>query len=134
VAEAKTFELGKSYDFETLAPIILNASYKNVRVLQMMLAEKAITEGDVVTTHEVLKAYISGLPNSINDCSFIQFVTQDGVEFILAKEYINPYSIVQVTKTNLVLTAVSVTSTDIANVLNVVKELGISYTYTTVTE
>jgi len=118
------FQLKKTYSFRTLAPNILGDSYSGMKVLAIMTGEQATMHEDVATTHGVIKAYISGLPSSVNSCTFILFEKHDGTKKVFAVEYIDPYSISEVTITNARIDVMNVTSTEIAIIRSRLMELG----------
>jgi len=119
------FELKKTYKFDTLAPSILGASYSNVKVIGIITAAEAKKYRDIHTLHNTVSPVISGLPAVVNDLTYILFKKIEGdEEFVLAKEYIDIFTIQLVTTTNLRITMENIT-TDTASVISArLKELG----------
>lgn len=128
------FALNRTYDFniDSGGEQILGASYENMRVTAIMTANEACSvSSDITSTHDRLIRKINALPKSINDCTFIRFEKQDvaKTKVILAIEYIDPHSIVEVTTTNILARFVNVTSADLAKIRKICLENG----YTNIT-
>ena len=97
---AGTFELRKRYNFTTKAPAILGAEYRNVMVESIMTATEAVKYSDVLTLHEQIRTVLN-LDLEVANCTYIKFRTLDGETVILALEYINSDSIVEVKTINI---------------------------------
>lgn len=120
------FNIGLSYNFSTLAPAILGATYTNMKVIGILTMDEAIKYYDVVTRHEALKGIIPGLPVTPNNMTFILFQNAAGDKIVLAQNYIDPNTIVAVTTLNLQIDIFNVPSTTEAQVTQALKELGIT--------
>ena len=84
---AVTPQLGKTYNFKTLSPVILGSEYKNQKVIGIFNSTEAMKYGDIQTTYALVSKQISTLPK-INDLTFVLFESLDQDKTILALEYL----------------------------------------------
>jgi len=117
--------INASYNFTTLAPSILGASYVNMKVKGLVTIDEAVKHTDVVTKHAAVRPLISGLPVSPNNLTFVIFVDGAGNELVIAESYIDPASLVLVTTVNLSIQVFDVPSTMEAMLRLRLKELGV---------
>ena len=122
---AGTFELRKRYNFTTKAPAILGAEYRNVMVESIMTATEAVKYSDVLTLHEQIRTVLN-LDLEVTNCTYIKFRTLDGETVILALEYINSDSIVEVKTVNIRVDVLEANTDDILIIQERLKELGYS--------
>ena len=122
---AGTFELRKRYNFTTKAPAILGAEYRNVMVASIMTATEAVKYSDVLTLHEQIRTVLN-LDLEVANCTYIKFRTLDGETVILALEYINSDSIVEVKTVNIRVDVLEANTDDILIIQERLKELGYS--------
>ena len=122
---AGTFELRKRYNFSTKAPAILGAEYRNVMVESIMTATEAVKYSDVLTLHEQIRTVLN-LDLEVANCTYIKFRTLDGETVILALEYINSDSIVEVKTVNIRVDVLEANTDDILIIQERLKELGYS--------
>lgn len=122
---AGTFELRKRYNFTTKAPAILGAEYHNVMVESIMTATEAVKYSDVLTLHEQIRTVLN-LDLEVANCTYIKFRTLDGETVILALEYINSDSIVEVKTVNIRVDILEANTDDILIIQERLKELGYS--------
>ena len=120
-----TFELRKRYNFTTKAPAILGADYRNVMVESIMTATEAVKYSDVLTLHEQIRTVLN-LDLEVANCTYIKFRTLDGETVILALEYINSDSIVEVKTVNIRVDVLEANTDDILIIQERLKELGYS--------
>jgi len=120
------FELNKVYNFNTLAPNILGASFTNMKVKGIMTATEAMKYRDIYTLHNNLLTTISGLPTNINDLTFVLFSNLDGTDLVLANEYIDTFTVVVVNTTNIRIDVLNTTTNDISILRTRLLELGYS--------
>lgn len=118
------FELKKSYNFTTLAPTILGNEYKAMKVKAILTSDNALKFRDIATLHTTVKSVISNLPESITDLTYILFENQDKEELVLALEYINTDSVIEVQGVNIRINITNVTVDDISTLTLRLKELG----------
>lgn len=98
---ATTFQLNKSYNFRTLAAALLNHEYKNQKVVGIMNAKEAVKYRDIQTLHSNVSKMVTNLPQDINKLTFLLFENMDREKQVLALEYIDPNSIVEITTFNI---------------------------------
>lgn len=120
---AVTPQLGKSYNFKTLSPVILGSEYKNQKVIGIFNSSEAMKYGDIQTTYSLISKEISTLPK-INDLMFVLFESLDQDKTILALEYLDINTIVEVTTFDLNITIKNASTEDTTIITNVLKELG----------
>lgn len=120
---AITPQLGKSYNFKTLSPVILGSEYKNQKVIGIFNSSEAMKYGDIQTTYSLVAKEITTLPK-INDLTFILFESLDQNKTILALEYLSINTIVEVTTFKLNITINNANTEDTSIITNVLKELG----------
>lgn len=127
------FELKKSYNFniKSEAAGIIGEKYKLAKIKGIITSEEAVKYTDIATMHETLKPLITTLPDSVNDLSYVLFETQDGDQKVLALEYIDVNTIVEVKSINLRAQILGVSTDDIAIIKSALSELG--YANVTVT-
>jgi len=119
------FTVGNSYNFTTLAPTILGASYSNMKVIGIVTMSEAVRYSDVVTKHESVKTIIPGLPNTPNTLLFVVFEDSAGDKLVIAQDYVDLTTIVLVTTINLTIQVFNVASSMEPIVRQRLKELGI---------
>ena len=120
---AVTPQLGKTYNFKTLSPVILGSEYKNQKVIGIFNSTEAMKYGDIQTTYALVSKQISTLPK-INDLTFILFESLDQEKTILALEYLDVNTIVEVTTFNLNIIVNNASTEDTSIITNMLKELG----------
>lgn len=119
------FKLNKTYKFTTLVPAILGETYTNMKVKAILTASEAVKYRDIITLHNQLKTKITALPTSVDDYSgFILFENSSGEVVLLADEYIDTYSVVEIKSITINLTVFDCDSTDINIIRTAMLELG----------
>lgn len=121
---AITMELNKVYNFNTLAPAILGTSFTNMKVKGIMTATEAMKYRDIYTLHNNLLSTITGLPTNINDLTFILFKNLDGIDTMLALEYIDGFTIKLVSTTNIRIEILNTSTNDVGILRTRLLELG----------
>ena len=88
---AVTIEVNKVYSFDTIAPFILGASFKNAKVISILSYSDAIKQQNVnnnfTTLSNMYPTAFTG--TSIETSIFYKMVLPSGQEIILASQYIN---------------------------------------------
>ena len=120
---AVTPQLGKTYNFKTLSPVILGSEYKNQKVIGIFNSTEAMKYGDIQTTYALVSKQISTLPK-INDLTFVLFESLDQDKTILALEYLDVNTIVEATTFNLNIIVSNASTADTSIITNMLKELG----------
>lgn len=121
------FSINKSYTFTTLAPAILGGVYSTVKVKSLMSAAEAVKYRDIHTLHTSVKSLIVGIPNSVNDLTYVLFEASDAnkTNTLLAVEYIDPFTIVEDISIILDIRVNNAQTTDIALIRSSLLEIGI---------
>ena len=116
-------QLGKTYNFKTLAPVLLGSEYKNQKVIGIINSTEAMKYSDIQTTYSLVSKEISNLPK-VNELTFLLFESLDKDKTVMALEYIDTNSIVLITTFNLVITLNNANNEDTTIITNHLKELG----------
>ena len=95
------FSLIKIYNFSTLMPSVLGTSFKSMKVKGVLTSQEAVKYRDIATLHATVLPMLSGLPKRIEQLSYILFENIDGEQLLLAYEYIDISSIVEVKTINI---------------------------------
>ena len=119
-----SFNIGKTYNFTTLAPDVLGGEYRAMKVISMMTATEAVKYRDIYTLHSSLIDHIPNLPTDANDCVFVLFENQDKIKIVLALEYIDINSIELVETTNIEIKLFNTNTDDLAIIRSRLLELG----------
>lgn len=121
------FKINKNYNFTTLSPEILGGSYIGMKVKMIMSAEEAVKFRDIHTLHQTLLTVIDGLPEDINDCTFLLFEPADNSKSkqVIASEYIDIFSISEVSTQNLRIEIFDVNTNTLGIIRTRLSELGI---------
>lgn len=117
-------KINATYNFYTLAPVILGGEHKNMKVKAVMGAAEAIKYSDIVTMHTRLKPTITGLPDSHLDCTYVLFETINNETVVFALEYLDQNSITEVSSINIRIDFRSAENQDIAVIRARLLELG----------
>lgn len=118
------FKIKGIYNFSTKASAILGNQFTNMRVKGIIDFEEAVKYRDVATLHATVKPSIPGIVDDVKDLTFVLFETIDGDDLLLAKEYINAESIVQVQTVNIRAEVTNVTTEDLNIIKTKLTELG----------
>ena len=120
------FSLKKLYNFNTLAGVMLGQSYQSMKVVSIMDSKQAIQHADILTIYNNVKTVISNLPSSVDDLTYILFENTDKEKVLLALEYIEISSVVEVETIDIVMKVYDVTTEDLSIIRKAVSELGYS--------
>lgn len=125
--------INKSYNFTTLAPVILGANYTNMKVIAILNSKEAIKYRDIKTLHDLVSKTITSLPKSTVDLTYYLFENENNEKLVFALEYIEPTSIVQVQTVNIRIDVKNTTTEDLALLRKYLVEVGYNnfdiYTY-----
>lgn len=120
---AVTPQLGKTYNFKTLAPVILGSEFKNQKVIGIFNSTEAMKYSDIQTTYALVVKEVSNLPK-INDLTFLLFESLEQHKTILALEYLELNSITEVATFDLSIIIRNASAEDTTIITNALKELG----------
>lgn len=118
------FKLKHTYNFNTLAPSILGEKYTLMKVKAILDASEAVKYTDISTLHTTLKPIITGLPEHVNDLTFVLFQNSDGEESVYAMEYIDSTTLEEVTAVNVRVEVMDITTSDLNIIKTKLLELG----------
>lgn len=124
------FEVGKTYNFTTLVGSQIGSIFKNMKVEAIMSLTEATRYRDVIGLHRSLYPSLPpGTPYEPNDLTYIGFRPQDeevaaGL-VVLALQWINQDSIVEVTGLTFTITVYNATNADINLAAENLRSIGI---------
>jgi len=118
------FEVGKSYNFTTIAPITLGANFTNVKVEAIFSFDMAKKLADVVTINEKVKSEAETSTLDPMTTQYIMVTNQDGDSTVLAIDWIVPDSVSEVSSINAVLVLENITIEEITAIKNVLNAMG----------
>lgn len=114
------FTRAKTYTFSTLAPDVLGAEFKVLKVESILSLEDAINhDANLVSKHENVKLKVSGLPQDPATLNYIKFKDQKNKVIVLADEWINQDTIVEDTAVNLAISLNNASLSDITKLRNI---------------
>ena len=89
-------QLNKRYNFITIAPAILGASFTNMKAISIMTYKEALKKADITTTHKQVE---KSLPQElrVTDLTYVLFEDMNGKELVMPLEYMVKDSLVPVT-------------------------------------
>lgn len=118
-----TFKLGCSYKFNTVAPTILRAEYKNMVLVSILSAEEASKEIDVYGIHAQLKQLPNlNIPLSVKDLTYLKFNSPQNVPLYIAKEYLTGVELIS--NQSLLITIENYTDSSYSVLNETLKKLG----------
>ena len=118
------FSIKKIYNFDTLAPGILNNHYKNMKVIGIIDSTEAVKYADILTLHNKISTLIPSVPKNVKDLTYILFENADGKHVLMAYEYIEVSAITEVRSINLVIKINNASTSDITILRKALTELG----------
>lgn len=118
------FSIKKIYNFDTLAPTILNNHYKNMKVIGIVDSTEAVKYADILTLHNKISNIIPSIPKNVKDLTYILFENTDGKHVLMAYEYIELSSITEVKSINIVIKISNALTSDVAIIRKALTELG----------
>ena len=116
-------QLHKRYDFVTLAPTELGGSYRSMKVLGILTADRAMTYRDIHTLHEKVKRYLKQ-DYAIEDLTYILFEAVNKNTVLIPLEYIDTDSLQEVEQLKLMIEIPNANTEDINIVAAKLTELG----------
>lgn len=118
-----TFKLGCSYKFNTIAPSILSAEYKNMVLVSILSSDEALKSVDVYGIHEQLKQLPNlNIPLSAKDLTYLKFTSPQGTPLYIAQEYLTGVELIS--NKSLVITIENYTESSYSVINEMLRKLG----------
>lgn len=116
-------QLNKRYNFITIAPAILGASFTNMKAISIMTYKEALKKADITTTHKQIE---KSLPQElrVTDLTYVLFEDMNGKELVMPLEYMVKDSLVPVTTLTILVELPDRNTEDIATLSLALTELG----------
>ena len=116
-------QLNKRYNFITIAPAILGASFTNMKAISIMTYKEALKKADITTTHKQVE---KSLPQElrVTDLTYVLFENMNGKELVMPLEYMVKDSLVPVTTLTILVELPDRNTEDIATLSLALTELG----------
>lgn len=116
-------QLNKRYNFITIAPTILGASYTNMKAISIMSYKEALKKEDITTIHKQIE---KTLPQDlrVSDLTYILFEDMNGKEKVMAYEYMVKDSVVEVNKITILVEIPDANTEDLNTISLAMTELG----------
>jgi len=118
------FEVGKRYNFTTIAPVTLGQTYNNVKAIANVDFNIAIKFSDVISIREAIIQETSAELLNPRDVLYTMFETMDGKTVVLANDWIVPSSIIAIDQVDAIFTIRNITNEDAINIKNMIAALG----------
>lgn len=119
------FNINKIYNFETLAPSVLGAEYKNAKVLALMNYGTAAGIADIPALQFNVAPF---LPNTVSrdftKYTYVELISETNAKTILALEWIKANSVVAVSKRVVTFSVEINDSVDIPRITNAIVQNG----------
>ena len=114
---AYNFKTNQTYNFEVYGTTILGNDYKNVLVIGIFNYQTALHFGDIdVTQVQVFPHLPSGTPNRPEEYEYLLIQTANKGKVVLARQWINESTVVQVGKSKVVVTVEEAGTADIEDI------------------
>lgn len=116
-------QLNKRYNFITIAPAILGASFTNMKAISIMTYKEALKKADITTIHKQVE---KSLPQElrVTDLTYVLFEDMNGKELVMPLEYMVKDSLVPVTTLTILVELPDRNTEDIATLSLALTELG----------
>ena len=116
-------QLNKRYNFITIAPAILGASFTNMKAISIMTYKEALKKADITTTHKQVE---KSLPQElrVTDLTYVLFEDMNGKELVMPLEYMVKDSLVPVTTLTILVELPDRNTEDIVTLSLALTELG----------
>ena len=89
-----SFQIGKVYSFDTIAPAHLGETFKNVKITGLLDYNNAIKRSNIDVLQSAIRPYLpSGTPNDPRDYTYLLFETETGNTIAMAYPWIREATI-----------------------------------------
>lgn len=120
-----TLTLNKVHTFNTLAPAILGAQIKNVKLIGIMDYDTAVTYDTVdLKFRQVYPNLPNGTPDNPKACIFYRFISESGEKIVLADQWIDMSTVEIITHINFTVDFTLADIADISRVRDALNALG----------
>ena len=114
---AYNFKTNQTYNFEVYGTTILGNDYKNVLVIGIFNYKTALHFGDIdVTQVQVFPHLPSGTPNRPEEYEYLLIQTANKGKVVLARQWINESTVVQVGNSKVEVTVEEAGTADIEDI------------------
>ena len=119
------------YTFQTLAPAILNATYRNAKLEASYNFQTATKQQNVEALYRAIYPVLPpGTPSDPATQIYHRFITESGERVILADNWINGGTVITVTSLSFGARIVNATIEDRERVRKALSHLGVNFTIT----
>jgi len=132
------FEMDNTYTFNSKSSTILNNEYKNMKVVSIMSYKQATrftgnAFSDVSTIRQQLILELGSELLDVKEVNYILFEDENGIEILLAYDWIIETTIVLVTSITGKIILPNITSSDLVTITDMIKAIGYTnITYSTI--
>lgn len=121
------FEINKRYNFSCHASAILGASYSNVKVISILDYKSALKLRELNSIQrQVYPSLPVGTPSDPRSYTYYVFEIENGIQLVLAYNWIIADSIVTVQSLDMVVKVFNITDSDVETVRGQLRRLGYS--------
>lgn len=121
------FQLSKTYNFDTMAPSEFGATIKNAKLLSVLDYTEARKQSDIDTVYRnVLPLLPPGTPNHVSSTVYYKFVGENNSTFLMAEEWVDSTSIVEVNSISVVVDIPNLDVSDIPVIRDSLNAVGVT--------
>jgi len=126
------FEINKVYNFDTVSPVVLGLSYKNMKVIGANINYRvAVNYTDIYTTREKIIQETKLTLLDPKDVSYVMLENEYNEILVLSLDWVVPSSIVVVTSINANIKLTNISNSDLTIINNAILALGYKTKITT---
>lgn len=126
------YTIGQTYNFNTLAPAILGASFQNSKLVGMLSYDQAVKYTNIDQQAQIVyPALPQGTPTDPTSYIYLVFETSAQTTVVLANVWINETTIAPSSSTTITVVIAGVTLADVQPIRNQLLQMG--YTQLTMT-
>ena len=119
------YQIGTSYNFNTLAPAILGATFQNAKLLSIMDFNTATKFTNVSQQAQIVYPVLpAGTPVNPSSYVYLLFQTSTGATVVLANVWINESTVVVSTTATITVVLTNVTTADVSVIRNMLLNAG----------
>jgi hypothetical protein len=119
------YQIGTAYNFNTLAPAILGATFNNAKLLSIMDFNTAMKFTNIAQQAQIVYPVLpAGTPTDPSSYVYLLFQTSTGATVVLANVWINESTIVVSTTATITVVVTNVTTADVSVIRNMLLNAG----------